>query len=294
MTIDALIRPAPAPDDPGLADYRVVKERDTLETRGVFVAEGRLVVERLLSPSCRFGVRSLLILHDRLDALRPFLAQRAADLLRDEAPIYLADRALMDAIVGFRFHQGCLAVGRLPARDDPRGLAPALLGALPPGPATLVVLEDLVDLDNVGAVFRNSAALGARGVLLSPRCADPLYRKAVRTSMGHSLLLPFARFGRWPVDLGLLRDAGFTIGALTPAPDAQTLDAFARGAPERLERVALLLGTEGDGLTSAALGAADARVRIPMHTGVDSLNVATSLAIALHHLNAARERRSAG
>lgn len=269
----------------------MLKERDTLEARGVFVAEGRLVVERLLSPACRFRVRSLLVLEHRLDALGPFLAQREAELLRDRVPVYLADRALMDAIVGFRFHQGCLAVGSLPSPDNAARLAPALLGALPPGPATLVVLEDLVDLDNVGAVFRNSAALGAAGVLLSPRCADPLYRKSIRTSMGHALLLPFARVGRWPEDLGLLRAAGFTLCALTPAPDAQTLDEFAQAAAvSGVGRVALLLGTEGEGLTPGALGASDARVRIPMHTGVDSLNVATALAVALHHLSAARAR----
>lgn len=269
----------------------MLKERDTLESRGVFVAEGRLVVERLLSPACRFRVRSLLILGSRLDALRPFLAQREADLLRDRVPIFVADRALMDAIVGFRFHQGCLGVGSLPSPADAAHLAPALLGALPAGPATLVVLEDLVDLDNVGAVFRNSAALGAAGVLLSPRCADPLYRKSIRTSMGHALLLPFARFERWPEGLDVLRAAGFTLCALTPAPEAQTLDEFAHSAAASgLGRVALLLGTEGDGLTPGAQGVCDARVRIPMHTGVDSLNVATALAVALHHLNAARTR----
>lgn len=269
----------------------MLKERDTLEARGVFVAEGRLVVERLLSPACRFTIASLLILRDRLEAMRPYLERRAADLLRDRAPIFLADRALLDAIVGFRFHQGCLAVGRLPRQADPDSRLLALLARVPPGPSTLVVMEDLVDLDNVGATFRNAAALGASGVALSPRCADPLYRKSIRTSMGHALLLPFARAERWPDDLALLRDAGFTVAALTPAPDAATLDDFVRGAvAERRTRVAFLVGTEGEGLSCEALHAADARVQIPMRSGVDSLNVATALAVALHHWNAAHDR----
>lgn len=282
VSLDDLLHPVASPDDPRLADYRVVKERDTLAARGVFIAEGRLVVERLLSPACRFAVRSLLLLNDRLDAMRPFVEPRLRDLHGAGATVFLADRAVMDAIVGFRFHQGCLGVGVTPPPEDRRFSLGALLAHGERSPGPLVILEDLVDLDNVGACFRNGAALGASGVALSPRCASPLYRKAIRTSMGHSLMLPFAVLREWPGDLRAISRAGFETVALTPSPDALSLGAFAR--PGGARRAALLVGTEGEGLSKGALAAADHRVRIPMATGVDSINVATALAIALHHV----------
>ena len=262
-----------SPLDPRLLDYTIVKERDLLRDRGVFVAEGKLVVSRLLLPACRFHVRSMLVLEQRLNELLP-LAE-----LRGDFPVYVADRPTMDAIVGFRFHQGCLAVGAL----DTHASAASVLDALPAGRRTVVVLEDLVDLDNVGSVFRNAAALGADAVLLSPRSADPMYRKAIRTSMGHALLLPWARFDIWPEGLDTLRTRGFALLALTPAPDAEPIAAAAArldAAP--LRGVALMLGAEGDGLSPAALRAADARVRIPMANDVDSINIATAAAVALH------------
>lgn len=263
-------------DDPRLAEYRVVKERDLLRARGVFIAEGSLVVERLLSPRCRFSVRSLLVLDTKAAEFLPLAVARGGGF-----PVFVASRALMDEIVGFRFHQGCLAVGEIGAEPSPG----SVLDSLPPSPA-VAVLEDLVDLDNVGSVFRNAAGLGADAVLLSPRCADPLYRKSIRTSMGHALLLPFARVERWPYGLADLRARGMVVIALTPGEAAEPIGRVARRLAEASPRpgVALLLGTEGEGLSREAMAAADVRVRIPMAQGVDSINIATACAVALHRL----------
>ena len=147
----------------------------------------------------------------------------------------------------------------------------------------VLVLEGVSNADNVGGVFRNAAAFGVRGVLLSPTCCDPLYRKAIRTSMGAVLRVPFARLDDWPAGLTPMRGAGFTIAALTPRAPSETLDAFA--ARPRPERLALLVGTEGAGLTLAAESAADHRVRIPIDERVDSLNVAVAVGIALYALS---------
>jgi tRNA G18 (ribose-2'-O)-methylase SpoU len=149
----------------------------------------------------------------------------------------------------------------------------------------VVVLEDLVDHDNIGSAFRNAAGFGASAVLLSPSCADPLYRKSVRTSMGHILRVPFGRFGEkdWPRGLDALRERGFAVAAMTPADDAIDIDAFARTLTGE-RRLAILLGSEGPGLSTRAMRAADARVSIPMAQGADSINVAAALAVALHAL----------
>jgi tRNA G18 (ribose-2'-O)-methylase SpoU len=177
----------------------------------------------------------------------------------------------MAEVVGFHLNRGVLAVADRAARPEAADLV---------RDARLVaVLEGVNDHENLGALFRNAAALGVDGVLLGPRCADPLYRRSVRVSMGHVLRVPFTELpGPWPDSLELLRAAGLRIAALTPAPAAEPLAAAGLGG----QRVALLLGAEGPGLTAEALAAADVRVRIPMATGVDSLNVATAAAVAFH------------
>ncbi len=269
-------------DDPRVTDYRVIKDRDALRDRGVFIAEGRLVVERLLAPGCRFRARSVLLQEERWGGMKEIVEGKAAHSGPFE--VMTANKAVMEEIVGFRFHQGCLAAGVMEPDPDVRWLLARAGG----GP--LVALEGLVDLDNVGSVFRNAAALGAGGVLLSPDCAPPLYRKAIRTSMGHTLSLPFARATDWPGDLGALRGAGYDVLALTPGESATELRAAAQGMA-RGRRACLLLGAEGAGLTRAAMDASDARVRVPMAAGVDSVNVATAAAIALYEvLLGGRER----
>jgi tRNA G18 (ribose-2'-O)-methylase SpoU len=175
--------------------------------------------------------------------------------------------------VGFHLNRGVLAVADGAAPPDPLALAASA--------RLLAVAEGINDHENLGSLFRNAAALGVDGVLLGPRCADPLYRRSVRVSMGHVLRVPFAALpGEWPGSLDALRAAGLTVVALTPAPDAVPLAAAGLAGT----RTALLLGAEGPGLSAAALGAADLRVRIPMATGVDSLNVATAAAVAFHEV----------
>lgn len=257
------------PADPRVADYREARDGQLRRRAGLFLAEGRLVVRRLLEAS-RFRTRSLLLTHRALDDL--------SDLLTgdDAPPVYLASAETIRAVVGFKFHRGCLAAAVRGAPVRPEALIE------PPGPRTLLALEELADPDNVGAVFRNAAAFGAAGVLLSPGCADPLYRKAIRVAMGATLSTPFAR-ADWPGGLTMLRAAGYTLVALTPDPAAQDIAAMVTGGlPSR--RLALVVGAEGDGLRASTRAAADCRVRIPMTAGADSLNVATACGIALHRL----------
>lgn len=270
-----------SPNDPRLDDYRVLKEGDLLRRRGVFIAEGRLVVERLLEPSCRFGVKSALATPRALEALAPALERCGRD-----APVFVMPKEQMEAVMGFAFHRGVVAAGLV---GDALTVEEAAGRALAAGGerTMLVALEDLVDTDNVGSIFRSAAALGAGGVVLSPRCADPLYRKAIRTSMGHALRIPFARARAWPDELRRLRELGFVIAAMTPGEGSVDIGEFARTAGDR---VAVLVGAEGDGLSGAALAAADARVRIPMSPGADSLNVATACAIALQRIGEGRDR----
>jgi tRNA G18 (ribose-2'-O)-methylase SpoU len=183
----------------------------------------------------------------------------------------------MAALTGFDFHRGVLAsAGRLPLPAVDDLLAPA---------RTVAVLEGLNDHENLGALFRNAAAFGVDAVLLDPTTADPLYRRSVRVSAGHVLRVPWTRLEEWPVGLDALRDRGFVVVALTPAAGAEPIDRFARDLPDR---VALLLGAEGPGLSAAALARADRRVRIPIAAGVDSLNVATAAAVAFHAVATAR------
>jgi tRNA G18 (ribose-2'-O)-methylase SpoU len=246
------------PGDPRVADYRQLKERRLNAEGGRFVAESERVVRRLIGSGLR--VHSVLLTGPRLATL--------ADALAGAFPVYRAPQALLDDIAGFHVHRGCLAVGeRPPAR------------AVPPAARTLVILEDLTDVDNLGAIARHAAAFGADALLLSPRCADPFYRKAIRVSLGAVFALPIVRLARWPEDLQKLRADGVALVAAVLDPDATPLARFTRPP-----RVAFLLGAEGPGLSPAARALCDHRVTIPMSPGADSLNVATAAAIFLYAL----------
>jgi tRNA G18 (ribose-2'-O)-methylase SpoU len=256
------------PDDPRLADFRDLTRADRRPDRpggrGLVLAEGVPVVRRLLDSP--YPMRAVLGIPARVDAL-------AADLSEVDAPVYVVSPDLLAAVVGFHLNRGVLAS----ADRAPAPALPELLGTA----RRLAVCEGVNDHENLGALFRNAAALGVDAVLLGDRCADPLYRRSVRVSMGHVLRIPFAPLAPWPDGLGRLRAAGFALLALTPKDPAVPLGDL---DPTRLPRTALLLGAEGPGLTDAALAAADLRIRIPMAAGVDSLNIATAAAIAFHHL----------
>jgi tRNA G18 (ribose-2'-O)-methylase SpoU len=253
------------PADPRLADFRDLTDADVRpDRRGVVIAEGANVVERLAGSP--FAMRAVIGVPARIEALRPVL--EAVDVTA-----YSLDKWLLSEVVGFRVTRGVLASATRPAPADPA----ALLARA----RRVAVLEALNDFENLGGVFRNAAAFGVDAVLLDPRCADPLYRRSVRVSMGHVLRVPFAVLGGpWPSSLDLLREHGFELLALTPAPGAEPLREVA--PPPRW---AVLLGAEGPGLTAAALARADRLVRIPMADGVDSLNVATAAAVAFAHLS---------
>ena len=250
------------PADPRLADFRDLTAADRRPDRpggrGLVIAEGVPVVQRLLASS--YPVRAVLGVPGRLEAL-------AGDLAAVDAPVYRTSAAVMAETVGFHLNRGVLAA----ADRLPEPAAAELLG----GARRVLALEGVNDHENLGALFRNAAALGVDAVLLGPRCADPLYRRSVRVSMGHVLRVPFAR-----ARLSALLEARLVVLALTPAPAAVPLAAVDPTVP----RAALLVGAEGPGLTPGALAVADRQVRIPMAPGVDSLNVATAAAIALHHL----------
>lgn len=270
----APVEPVSSLDDPRLADYRNVRDGELMRQRGLFMAEGRLVVRTLLTDS-RFRARSVLVTDAALEAASAWLPPS------DGPPVYVAPQQLMNEVAGFDVHRGCLAAGE---RGPDLTVGEVLTDLAPRGaqPALVVVLEGLTNHDNVGGVFRAAAALGAGAVLLDPRCCDPLYRKAIRVSMGAALLIPFAR-AALPELLEALQSAGFATVALTPAPGARDIETLT-GDADRPRRVALLLGAEGPGLSHAALEQAEHRVRIPMAPGVDSLNVATAAAIAMHRL----------
>jgi tRNA G18 (ribose-2'-O)-methylase SpoU len=254
--------------DPRLDDYRDLTTADRRPDRpggrGLVIAEGVVVVRRLIDSP--YPVRSVLGVPRRL-------AELAADLADLDVPAYAVDADTMATAVGFHLNRGVLAVADRARPPEVRALAAAA--------QVLAVAEGVNDHENLGSLFRNAAALGVDGVLLGPRCADPLYRRSVRVSMGHVLRVPFAELsGGWPNSLDVLRAAGLRVAALTPAPDALPLAAAGLAGV----RTALLLGAEGPGLTPEALAAADLRVRIPMATGVDSLNVATAAAVAFHEV----------
>ena len=255
------------PDDPRVADYRAVKERDLVGRHGLFVAEGAVVLRSLVA-STAFEPVSFLIAEHRLGALAP-LMRRAC-----HAPIYLAPQRVMDAIAGFAIHRGVLALGRR------RGDAPAfrdLISELPDR-ALVLVACGIGNHDNVGGLFRNAAAFGADAVLLDGQCCDPLYRKALRVSVGAVLTTPWARGGSDEKLVGVLSAAGFAPIALTPS-GGETLAALKPRA-----RLALIVGAEGPGLSSAVLARCRG-VRIPMAAEFDSLNVATAAAVALSWLS---------
>jgi tRNA G18 (ribose-2'-O)-methylase SpoU len=255
-------------DDPRVAVYARLTDRDLLLAHGVFVAEGRLVVRRVLDDG-RYTVRSLLLNEAAHRALAPHLAR-----LPPATPVYVGANHLFDALSGHHIHRGCLALVERAAPSD--------AGTILDTARLVVVLEHVTDADNVGGVFRNAAALGADAVLLSPATCDPLYRKAVRTSMAAVLTVPYARLDPWPAQLARLRDRGFTLVALTPQEPADPLDAVAARLSD--QRVAIIAGTEGSGLSDEAVRYADVRARIPMRAGVDSLNLSVAVGVALSRL----------
>jgi tRNA G18 (ribose-2'-O)-methylase SpoU len=262
--VPALI-PIDDPDDPRLADYRQVRERDLVGRQGGFIAEGVVVLEKLIRGG-RHPLRSVLVAEKRVSVLRPLLAG-----LADGVEVYAAGQAVMDAVVGFPIHRGVLAAG---TRAEP-GLD-AVLAALPPR-ALVVGLVGIANHDNMGGLFRNAAAFGADAVLLDDDCCDPLYRKAIRVSVGAALTMPFARAGSASDLVARLAAEGFEVAALSPGGTLELSEVAA--AP----RMAVLFGAEGPGLPSSLL-ARVRTVRIEMAGGFDSLNVATSSGIVLHQM----------
>ena len=256
------------PADPRVSDYRDVRDRDLRGRAGLFMAEGEVVLRAMLAAG-RFEPVSLLIAAKRAGALAETIAA-----LPEAAPVLLAAQPVLDAIAGFPLHRGVLALGR---RRPDEG-AQALLAACG-AQARVLVLFGIANHDNMGALFRNAAAFGAQGVLLDPTCCDPLYRKAIRVSVGAALRIPYARLGAEEDAIALLARHGFEALSLSPA-GAEPLGALPPPA-----RAALLLGAEGPGLAPDLLARART-VSIPMAPGFDSLNVATAAAIALHHLAA--------
>lgn len=263
--------------DPRLADYRNLKDATLAARRGRFVVEGPGNLHVLLSRS-RFRPESILLSEkawrktgDQLEALRP------------DCPVYVAEQVVLDEVVGFPIHRGYLAVCERPALPDASELIARVLARDPQ--ARIVVVEAVGNHDNLGGIFRNAMALGARAVLLCPQSCDPLYRKAIRTSMGGTLCVPFARAEPWPQALDGIRKQGFRLLALDPGRNddrpAVSLASIECPVPGAL---ALLLGSEGPGLSEAARRAADQCVRIEMEPEVDSLNVAVAAGIALHAL----------
>lgn len=258
--------PVTDPADPRVADFLALNDparRRAVERHGGFlVAEGTFVIRQLLQSP--YPLRAVLATDQGLAGLDGALEGL-------DAPVLVASQALMEDIAGFRFHRGALAsADRLP----PAGLAGVAAGA-----GLLLMAEGVTDNENLGALFRNAAAFGAGGVVLDAGSADPLYRRSVRVSMGQVLRLPFARVPSAAEAIPVLRGMGFEVVALTPSAGADDIRSVRPGG-----RRVLLVGAEGPGLTAGALAAADRRVRIAMAATVDSLNVATAAAIALHHL----------
>ncbi|HYX44886.1 MAG TPA: RNA methyltransferase [Acidimicrobiales bacterium] len=258
----AELRPVEGPEDPRVADFVGLRGRSAEADCGWLVAEGPLVVRQLLASD--YPLRSILVTERGLRALAP-------ELEALDGPVLVADQSVLDAVCGFHFHRGALASAD--RRPLPHVASVATDADL------LLLVEGVNDHENLGALFRNAAAFGVDAVVLDATCADPLYRRSVRVSMGHVLRLPFTRVADWPSALPMLRELGFETVALTPAADAENVGGL---APRR--KRALLVGSEGPGLTAAALAAADRRVRVPIAPGVDSLNVATAAAVALHRL----------
>jgi tRNA G18 (ribose-2'-O)-methylase SpoU len=264
------------PADERVRDYFSLTDvalRKKLEPeRGLYLAESEKVIRRALGAGHRprsflMGQRWITDLSDLVEH-----AESAG------VPVYVAQAGVIQAMTGFHLHRGALASMQRPPLVAPE----VLLGkALQQKASRVVVLEDIVDHTNVGAVFRSAAALGVDAVLITPRCADPLYRRAVRVSMGTVFQVPWTRIEPWPAGLEVLRDLGFTVAALALGDGAVSLDELAANQPDRL---AIVLGTEGDGLSRLAVKGADLVVKIPMAPGVDSLNVAAASAVAMYAL----------
>ncbi|MDM4763612.1 RNA methyltransferase [Galbitalea sp. SE-J8] len=255
-------------DDPRLVDFAhrtdvALKKADGRGGPGIYIAESALVLGRALAAGHR--CRAVLALGSAVDD--------AVALVGDEVPVYSGPGEMLASLTGYVLHRGLIASMERPALPAPSSLLE--------GARRVVVLEDVADPTNVGAIVRSVAAIGADALLIAPRCSDPLYRRAIRVSMGTVLQVPWTRVGDWPSTRELLHDAGFHIAALALSDDAVELRAFAASAPER---VALVLGAEGYGLTEEAIAAADTVVMIPMAHGIDSLNVAAASAVAMYAL----------
>lgn len=274
--------PLDDPADPRLADYVsltdvALRSRHEPE-KGLYIAESSTVLGRALAAGHR--PRSVLVSPRWLPDLQQMLARAAVGGEREDdgapsVPVYVAEPAVLEAITGFHVHRGALAAMHRPPLPPVADVLAAARGGA--GARRVAVLEDVVDHTNVGAAFRSAAALGVDAVLVTPRCADPLYRRSVRVSMGTVFQVPWTRVDPWPEGIGALRDAGFVTAALALSDDAVSLDELEAHPPERL---ALVLGTEGDGLRPSTVAAADVVVRIPMAGDVDSLNVAAAAAVA--------------
>lgn len=273
-----------------LADYTSLTDvalRRRLETeRGLYMAESSKVIVRAVEAG--HAPRSLLMAERWYDELRPVIAAANGTDGREDGggvPVIIAPEEVLETITGFHLHRGALAAMNRPVLPGVGELLASARGGL--GARRVAVLEDLVDHTNVGAAFRSAAALGIDAVLVTPRCADPLYRRSVRVSMGTVFQVPWTRIERWPA-LDELHEAGFTVAAMALSDDSVSLDEFsaspACSGPD--SRVAIVLGTEGDGLARRTITAADAVVRIPMAGGVDSLNVAAAAAVAYWELRA--------
>ncbi|MBO0653455.1 RNA methyltransferase [Streptomyces triculaminicus] len=260
------------PDDPRLHDYTGLTDVELRRRRepeeGLFIAEGEKVIRR--AGQAGYGMRSMLLTAKWVEVMRDVIEESTA-------PVYAVTPDLAERVTGYHVHRGALAS----MRRKPLPEAGELLRTA----RRVAVLEGLVDHTNIGAIFRSAAALGMDAVLLSPDCADPLYRRSVKVSMGAVFSVPYARLDSWPADLEAVREAGFGLLALTPHEKATSMD---EAAPHRLERVALMLGAEGDGLSDRALRAADEWVRIPMAHGVDSLNVGAAAAVAFYAVTTGR------
>ncbi|MET0787728.1 MAG: RNA methyltransferase [Cellulomonas sp.] len=263
------LQPVTDPADERLADYVSLTDvalRSRQEpAKGLYIAESSTVLGRALAAGHR--PRSVLLSPRWLPDLERLLASLPAD--DTEVPVYVAEEPVLEAITGFHVHRGALAAMHRPE------LAP--VSSLLAGARRVAVLEDIVDHTNVGAAFRSAAALGVDAVLVTPRCADPLYRRSVRVSMGTVFQVPWTRIDPWPDGIALLREAGFVTAALALSDDSITLDELVADPPDRL---ALVLGAEGHGLKPHTVASADLVVRIPMAGGVDSLNVAAAAAVA--------------
>jgi len=273
---DVAIIEVASTDDPRLADYVgltdvALRSRSEPE-KGLFIAESTSVIERALEAGHR--PRSFLMESKWLEPMLPLL--ESVDAGEDGSiDVYIGDREMLRSITGFTVHRGALSAMHRPPLPSVHDVI-ASIGTSGEGSRLVLILEAIVDHTNVGAIFRSAAALGADAVLVTPQCADPLYRRSVRVSMGTVFQVPWTRIDPWPDALAALREKGFTIAALALTDDAVPLDEF---TPKG--RTALVLGTEGDGISERGLAAADAHVRIPMAGGVDSLNVAAASAVAV-------------